>query len=189
MSEVAKRAWSQEEFFAWDGHSDGRYEFDGVAPVAMVGGSNRHSLLLRRLHRALERALDGRSCQPLGPDAGVETIGKAVRYPDGLITCSDPALEGDKYTVSDVVVVFEVISPSSGRVDRIVKVREYAAVPTIRRYVIVESAFPGLQVLARASGADGWSTSVLAAGDVLRMPEVGAEILVDALYEGVFSGN
>ena len=186
MSESAKTAWTQEEFFAWEGHGEGRYEFDGFAPVAMTGGSNRHAVLVRRLHRALEAALAGARCEPLGPDAGVETMRQAVRYPDGLITCSDPMLDGEKHTVPDVVVVFEIISPSSGRTDRIIKVREYAAVPTLRRYVIIESAFPGLQVLARANGDAAWSTTTLTSGDILRMPEVGAELPVDALYQGVF---
>ena len=112
---------------------------------------------------------------------------KAVRYPDGLITCRDPLLDGEQHTVADVIIVFEIVSPSSGRIDRIIKVREYAAVPTIRRYVIVESAFPGLQVLARSDATEAWSTAVLSAGDILSMPEVDAELAVDSLYEGVFA--
>ncbi len=186
MSEPAKTAWTQEEFFAWPGHQEGRYEFDGFAPVAMTGGSFAHSRIMRRLYRALESALGSGPCEPLGPDMGIVTAGNAVRYPDGLIRCGETIVEPQSYTAPDVIVVFEIISPRSGRVDRIVKVREYAAVPTIRRYVIIESAFPGLQVLARANGDEAWSTTTLTSGDMLRMPEVGAEIPVDALYEGVF---
>ena len=52
--------------------------------------------------------------------------------------------------------------------------------------MIIESAFPGLQVLARANGDAAWSTTTLTSGDILRMPEVGAELPVDALYQGVF---
>ena len=43
----------------------------------------------------------------------------------------------------------EVISPTSGRTDRIVKVREYAAVPSVLRYVVVQSSSIGLTVLER----------------------------------------
>jgi Uma2 family endonuclease len=51
--------------------------------------------------------------------------------------------------VPDPVVVFEVISPTSGRIGRIVKAREYAGIDTIRRYVIVESAHADLTIHER----------------------------------------
>ena len=54
-----------------------------------------------------------------------------MRCPDALITRTKPP--GADLLVPDPVAVFEVLSPSSGQVDRIVKVREYAAVPSIRR--------------------------------------------------------
>ncbi len=37
-----------------------------------------------------------------------------------------------------VIVVFEVLSPTSGRTDRIIKLREYQAVASIKRYVILD---------------------------------------------------
>jgi len=58
------------------------------------------------------------SCQPLGPNAGVETVNKAIRYPDALVTCS--TFDLDDRTIPGVVAVFEVLSPTSGRIDRIV---------------------------------------------------------------------
>jgi Uma2 family endonuclease len=84
-----------------------------------------------------------------------------------------------------VVVVFEVISSSSGATDRIVKLREYAAVASIKRYVILESTSIGLQVLERSSPEQVWQTTALTSGDILRMPEIGVEIPVDEIYDGI----
>jgi Uma2 family endonuclease len=83
------------------------------------------------------------------------------------------------------VVVFEVFSPASGRVDRIVKLREYQAVPTIRRYVILQHASADLTVLSREDAQQNWVATALTAEDTLRMPETGIEIPVAALYEDV----
>ena len=83
------------------------------------------------------------------------------------------------------MVVFEVLSPTSGCIDRIVKVREYAAVPSIRRYVIIESSSVGLTVLERSTPDQVWQTTVLANDDLLRMPEIGIEIPVAELYEDI----
>ena len=111
------------------------------------------------------------------------TVGETVRHPDVLVTCTKAA--GDAYLVPEVVVVFEVLSPTSGRTDRIAKLREYRTVPSIRRYVILEHAGIGLIVLARANADQNWIATAQTADDVLRLPELGAEIPVAELYEGV----
>ena len=183
MNVPIRNPWTQEQFFSWTEAQDARFEFDGEQPVAMTGGNAGHALITRGLHRALDGRLRRGPCQPLGPDAGVETLNSAVRYPDALVTCSKFEL-ADR-TIPGVVVVFEVLSPSSGRVDRIHKVREYAAVPSIRRYVILESNSIGLTVMERAAPDEAWRTTVLTNGDILLMPEIGIEIPVAEFYDGI----
>ena len=95
MNVAVRKPWTQEEFFAWAENQDTRYEFDGFQPVAMTGGNVSHNRVMWGLHRALDTRLRrGRGpCEPLGPDAGIETINRAVRYPDALVTCSK--VDGD----------------------------------------------------------------------------------------------
>ena len=174
---------TRDEFFAWAQAQDSRYEFDGFQPVAMGGGTANHSLMIGNINFALRSRLKGSGCTPLGADAGVATVGDAVRYPDGLVTCSK--FPGTALVIPGVVLVFEVLSPTSGRADRIDKLREYRAVPSIRRYVILEYASVGLAVFERAAAASGWTATALTEGDILRMPEIGIEIPVVELYEGV----
>jgi len=114
---------TREEFFSWAQAQDVRYEFDGVEPVAMTGGTVDHNQIGQNIQFALRMRLRSSACRPLGPDAGVATVGDTVRYPDALVTCAKVA--GTAHLVPGVVVVFEVLSPSSGRTDRIEKVREY----------------------------------------------------------------
>jgi len=82
-------------------------------------------------------------------------------------------------------VVFEVTSPASSHIDRIVKLREYAAVDSIRRYVIVESASAGLTVNERQAAGQRWTVAPATADDLLPLAEIGIEIPVAELYEGV----
>jgi hypothetical protein len=65
-----------------------------------------------------------------------------------------------------------------------VKPREYHAVPTIKRYVIVESDTIGLTVLGRASDGDPWTSVTRTATDMLVIPELGIEIPVSEFYDG-----
>jgi Uma2 family endonuclease len=183
MSSALHRPWTREEFFSWAEAREGRWEFDGFRPIAMIGETVGHAVVMRNLHRALDARLRGGECQPLGPDAGVATVGAAVRYPDALVTCTK--LELAARTVPGVVIVFEVLSANTSRVDRIVKVREYAAVPSIRRYVILESTSIGLTVMERDGPGEPWRVATLTNDDALRMPEIGVEIPVDEIYAGL----
>jgi Uma2 family endonuclease len=170
------------EFLDWAAAQDERYEFDGFQPVAMTGGTRNHSQIAQNISFALRRRLQGTACGLLGPDAGVATSGDAVRYPDALVTCTNGP--GTDRVIPGVVVVFEVLSATSGRTDRIEKLREYQAVPSIRRYVILESTSVGLVVHARLNGNDPWIANPLTEGDVLHMPEIGIEIPIAEFYEG-----
>ena len=178
---VQTPAMTREAFFAWAQLQGARYEFDGLRPVAMTGGSNNHSRTSQNIYFALRSRLQGSACQAFGPDAGLATTGNAVRYPDALVTCSK--VPGAGYVVPGVVVVFEVLSPTSGRTDRIEKLREYRAVTSIRRYVVVEFASIGLTVFSRPGGADDWVATSLTGDDVLDLPEIGIQIPVGEFYE------
>lgn len=178
---LRKPRMSREEFFPWAQAQEVRYEFDGFEPVAMTGGTVNHDLIAVNLIAALRVRLRGSGCRPGGSNAGVATVGDAVRYPDALVSCANTP--GTAYLVAEPLVVFEVLSPTSGRVDRIDKVREYAAVASIRRYVILESTGVGATVFERASGDVAWTATALTAEDTLRMPEIGIEMPVAELYE------
>jgi Uma2 family endonuclease len=84
-----------------------------------------------------------------------------------------------------VQIVFEVLSPTSGRTDRIDKVREYAAVPSIRCYVILETRSAGILVLSRQNAQDAWTAAALTIDETLGLPDIGIEIPVAEFYEDV----
>jgi Uma2 family endonuclease len=188
MNVLAHKPWTQAEFFAWAEHQEGRFEFDGFQPVAMTGGNARHDRITGNIHTALRSRLRGKPCSNFGPNLGVETTASRIRYPDALITCTK--FPDSERIAPNVVVIFEVLSPSSSGTDRIEKVREYQAVSTILRYVIVESATPGLQVLHRTDGTSPWTAHALTKDDVLSVPEAQIEIPVAEFYEDIeFEGS
>jgi Uma2 family endonuclease len=174
---------TRDQFLDWVQAQEGRHEFDGFQPIAMTGGTINHSRCFRNIHVALSSRLRNTGCEALGPDAGLATIGNAVRYPDALVTCAK--FPGTALLVPGVVVVFEVLSPTSGRTDRIDKLREYRAVPSIRRYVILEHLSAALMVFSRNDSVADWTAIALTADDILEMPEISISIPVSEFYEGV----
>lgn len=173
---------TREEFLDWAEAQDRRYEFVGSQPVAMEDENLDHCRIAGNIYFALCMRLYGTDLRAMGRHAGIATVADIVRYPDALVArCC--GLESNR-VVPDVMVVFEVLSEASGYTDRIEKLREYHAVPSIRRYVTLEDTSVGLVVMSRVQDADPWTATALIDGEVLRMPEIGIEIPVAEFYEG-----
>jgi Uma2 family endonuclease len=173
---------TREEFLDWAAAQERRYEFDGFRPVEMEDENLDHCRIAGNIYFALCMRLYGTDLREMGRDAGIATVADIVRYPDALLArCC--GLECNRI-VPDVMVVFEVLSEASGYTDRIEKLREYHAVPSIRRYVMLEGTSVGLVVMSRVQDDDPWAATALIDSEVLRMPEIGIEIPVVEFYEG-----
>jgi Uma2 family endonuclease len=61
-----------------------------------------------------------------------------VYEPDALVRCGPP-LPGDAIEVVDPTIVVEAVSPSSGGVDRGVKLASYFLLPSVRPYLFVDT--------------------------------------------------
>jgi len=181
MNLALRKPMTLAEFLEWEERQELRYEFDGVGPVAMTGGTFAHAAIQRNLAIALGSRLRGKPCQFLGSDLKFQVAEGHIRYPDGMVICSP--VDRAATVVLDPVVVFEVLSPSTTRNDRIVKAREYEATASVQRYVMLEQDSIGATVYARSR--DTWTHEILIADSVLTLPEIGIELPLAELYEGL----
>ena len=180
MSSALQKPWSLDEFLAWEERQEARYEFDGFGPVAMTGGTEAHEGIGTRLRTILDNALSGTPCRVRGPTMKILVDGH-IRYPDAFVTCGKT--HRDSTVAAEPVVVFEVLSRSTSHTDRILKLREYGATPSIRRYVILEQNAIAATVLTRV--ADAWNTTVLTGDDVLAMQEIGVTFTLSDVYADI----
>jgi Uma2 family endonuclease len=181
MNVVTRAAMTVEAFLDWEERQELRYEFDGMAPRAMVGGTAAHAGIQANLLVALGTRLRGNPCRPFGSELKLR-LAHSVRYPDAMVICTPVAPRAT--WVTDPTVVFEILSESTAHQDMVVKNAEYEATPSIQRYVIIEQTHKGALVFARKGGE--WVGTALAGDDaVLCMPEIGIEIPLSELYEGV----
>jgi Uma2 family endonuclease len=129
----------------------------------------------------LQSALDRRlRANPANPNVKILTPGKA-RYPDGLVTCAP--IKPDATVIDRPVVVFEVVSEDTARTDRIEKLREYQAVASILRYVILEQTTIAATVFQRRG--EVWTAFAITEEDTLRMREIDVEVPLAELYESL----
>jgi Uma2 family endonuclease len=164
-----------DEFLAWERSQPERYEFDGVQPIAMPGGSRPHGRVVARLIAALVNRVHS-PCEAFGPDLKVVTTGR-IRYPDASVVCVASDEDSD---LVEPTVVCEVLSPSTALTDRRVKALEYAAVPRILVYLLLEQDRPELTIMRRSAG---WEPELLTGlTTTLELPEISTSIPLNAIY-------
>ncbi|HLY56457.1 MAG TPA: Uma2 family endonuclease [Stellaceae bacterium] len=178
---VPNTPMSVAQFLEWEARQPTRHEFDGVRPVAMVGGTRAHATIQRNLAISVGGRLLGGPCAFYGSDLKIRTAGDTVRYPDGFVTCTSGTARDT--VVGDPVVIFEVLSDSTATTDFREKNGEYAATPSVRRYVMLYQDKIAAVMFER--GGDDWIGHLLAPDSVLMMPEIGIELPLAELYRGV----
>ena len=181
MSFAVSKSMTLAEFLAWEERHPVRHEFDGVRPVAMTGGTRAHASIQVNLAITIGSRLRGGPCRFYSSDLKIRTGDDHIRYSDGFVACT--AGEVTSTVVCDPVVIFEVLSPATAAVDRIVKAREYQATPSVKRYVKLEQDRIGATVYARIG--NGWTLEILVADSTLALPEIGVALPLAELYEGL----
>jgi Uma2 family endonuclease len=171
MSVALRRSMSLEAFLDWEQRQELRWEFDGFEPVAMTGGAFAHAAIQANLLGILHDRLRGRPCRAIGSDLKIEASG-SIRYPDAFVVCTP--VPARSTLVTDPVVVFEILSPNTSSIDRVVKNEEYRDTPSIQRYVMLEQDRPAATVFSRAG--DDWVGHIISGDAILLMPEIGIEV-------------
>jgi len=128
------------------------------------------------LRRAIEQA--GLPCQAHGDGMTVQ-IDDSDYEPDAAVHCG-AKLPDDAIAVPDPVIIVEVLSPSSRKSDRSLKLGEYFKLPSLHHYLIVWPDKP--QVVHHRRDAGGQiETQIVTTGQIVFDPP-GITITVEEVY-------
>lgn len=147
MTSTAQPWWPDhlldlDEWDALDEETNRRAELVEGVLVVTPSPSPRHQRLGWRLCAALEEQLA--PAWVLVPDIDVlveDGPAPTVRRPDVVVLRASSYASGHRFDPSDVLAVFEVLSPGTRRTDRVAKLAEYAEAG-IAHYGLVEIGPP-----------------------------------------------
>jgi Uma2 family endonuclease len=168
---------TEAEYLSLEQTSDERHEFVDGQVYAMTGAHAHHNRIAGSVYRRLGNHLEGKPCQPYMADMKLRVAGKYF-YPDVMVDCS--RLDG--YFSESPCLIVEVLSKSTRRMDKGVKLMAYTQIPSLEEYVLIEQDFVEVQVLRRR---DGWFPHSFYLGDEVTLESVGLTMSVEAIYERV----
>lgn len=184
MTVAAKLPMTVDQYLAWAQEHPGRYElYDGVAYSMSPEGAG-HAEVKFAVQTALQRAIKAGklSCRML-PDGMTVRVGDKTAFePDALVYCGEKIKFSD-FEVPNPVIVVEVLSPSTRRIDTSLKFAGYFKLPSVAHYLIVDPAEPC--VLHHRRGQDGNIVTHIVREGSITLDPPGLAITMDEIYGGV----
>ena len=169
-----------EAFERWHARQPERWEFIDGHPVMKAPPALRHTRIKGNLFAALHGSLRGRDCSGYVDGAEIKSE-RTSSIPDIVVTCGPVDLRGS--TITEPVVIVEVLSPSTEKADRGSKWRAYRLIPSLRHYLIVAQDRMLVELHTRKAPSVFEERSV-EEGE-LHLDAIGAVLHLDAIYAGV----
>jgi Uma2 family endonuclease len=170
MTTTAKKLMTVDEFLVWSETQDGRWELYNGVPYAMAPERSRHATVKFKVQRALDDAIrnSGLPCHMLPDGMTVRVSKTSAHEPDALVYCG-PELPGDEVEVPNPVIVVEVSSPSTRKIDATLKLAGYFSLPSVHHYLIIDPAQPLVVHHQRQAGGT-ILTRIISGGDITLDP-------------------
>jgi Uma2 family endonuclease len=132
---------TEEQYLALERAAEFKSEYFDGEMFAMSGRSMQHARLQQNLTTELSIALRGGRCEAFGSDLRVRVSSRMYTYPDVSVVCRKPLLADDRQDVLlNPVAVFEVLSPSTEKYDRGLKLQRYRTITTLQDYILVSQS-------------------------------------------------
>ena len=170
-----------DEYLGWAVGRPGRYELFRGEVFAMSPETSGHAETKYAVQSALKNAIRRRqlSCHML-PDGMTVRIDDHTAYePDALVYCG-PKLPASVVEVPEPVILVEVLSPSTRRIDVSRKLADYFRLPSVMHYVIINLVRPLVLHHARGAG-DTILTRIITEGTATLEPP-GLELAVADIF-------
>ncbi len=174
-----------EDYLEGELRSQVKHEYLGGTIYAMAGARNVHNAIATRLLALFDAQLRGRPCQPFNSDTKVRLrlpTHTRFYYPDGMIVChSNPS--NDSFQDNPVVIA-EVLSDATRRIDEGEKKDAYLTIPSLNAYLLIETNQPRVVVYRRTETL--FVPEVYADDDAtIPLDDVDCSISLAELYERV----
>jgi Uma2 family endonuclease len=168
---------SFDDFLAAEPLSERRHELVAGRVYAMAGGSERHDLVAGLIYELVAPVARTRGCRPFTSNRLVRTASGNAYYPDVLVACG-PAPH--RLYESSPALIVEVLSQSTGDLDRREKAVAYAATRSLSLLLLVD---PNVRRIEAARPDEGRIGDWIAYGPGDVVPTEFGDVDVDALYD------
>jgi Uma2 family endonuclease len=175
--------YTYQQYLALEEASNVKHEFLDGEIYAMAGGTPTHAELSVTVGAMLLTQLRGGPCRVFSSDLRVRVLATGLAtYPDDTVVCGALELDPEnRDTVTNPRVVVEVLSDSTEKYDRGIKLKHYRQIPALGAVVLVWQREQRIEVWQRQAN-DTWTARASGAGETAEIACVGCTLPVDEVY-------
>ena len=139
MTAQPKRDMTEAEYLDHERASITKSDYYDGHVYAMTGAKEPHNLIAGNVIASLHGQLRRKPCRVYPSDMRVKVIQTGLNtYPDVVVLCGVPQFVDEKHdTITNPIVIIEILSPSTERYDRGMKFRHYRSIETLRDYILI----------------------------------------------------
>ncbi|MBO9714287.1 Uma2 family endonuclease [Sphingomonas sp.] len=180
-ADPAYRKITADEFLEIDFGTDRKFELEDGVIVMMTGGTEAHAWVQGNIFAWLRTRLKGSGCRPYGSEMAVRVSETDVRYPDISIYCGPRDAVTEAKSLSDPVVIIEVLSPSTTTLDQGTKLEEYRRIASVRTIAFVDPINEMCRTFERQS-ENGWHDHMFSGRGGIAIPALDLTIPHDEIF-------
>ena len=187
MSTAPARRLTETEYLAVEGKAETKSEFYDGEMFAMAGAKRRHNLVAGNLYREISEQLRKGPCEAYLADMRVKVAKTGLyTYPDIVVACDEPRfLDDEDDTLLNPTLLIEVLSESTVRYVRNLKLRLYRKLPSLKQYVIVEQDEPLVEVYTRRPDGEWALKDASELTQSITLKSINCKLSLAAIYEKV----
>jgi len=185
MADISRNlSLSFDEYLAGEREVDVRSEYSGGEIYAMAGASERHNTIAGDCYARINLHLP-EECRVWQSD--MKVVGRArdqqpfAYYPDIVAACEDDP-DNDPYYRTNPLLIVEVLSDSTRRVDLTEKMDAYTRIDSLIEYVVISQDTPWVRVHRRRTN---WQVEGFGAEQNVVFESIELELPVVDIYRRV----
>ncbi|MCX7093260.1 MAG: Uma2 family endonuclease [Methylobacter sp.] len=167
---------SVEEYLKGEPSSEVKHELIDGHVYAMAGASANHQRISVNILSEFSNHLKNVPCEPFGSNMKVR-IDSNFFYPDVIVDCHFD--NSEPYFTQTPIIIVEVLSKSTRRMDETIKLMSYITIPSLQEYVLIQQDFVDIQVLRRS---EGWLPKHYFLGDEITFEAIDLTLSVEDIY-------
>lgn len=170
---------SEHEYLSGEKISQLKHEYIAGEVFAMAGASRKHNIISANIARLFGNHLEHTACITFNADMKVKALNNFY-YPDVLVVCDDA--DGDDYYTEKPLIIVEVLSKSTRRMDRTHKMQAYKNIPELQEYVLIEQNYVDVEICRRNNH---WQSEHYFLGDEITFKTLELTLTVSEIYQRV----
>ncbi|MEG5139869.1 MULTISPECIES: Uma2 family endonuclease [unclassified Microcoleus] len=179
--------YSPEDYLKLEEAAEFRSEYHDGEIIPMAGGTPNHNQIAGNFYAALNFATKGQPYRIFMNDLRLWIPSKRIyTYPDVMLVAGKLEFaEGRKDTITNAVMVAEVLSKSTASYDRGDKFKLFRSIPSFREYVLIDQYEMHVEQFCKRDD-NKWVLSEYDGADaVLALSSVSFEMSLGEMYDRV----